>query len=217
MTTEAINKLGICNLALAMIGEESIQQFTKANARERLCEVFYPASKRFVLSRASWTTARTIVELQQLASVDDDLKTAQFVYQLPSDCLRPVDISPFNCRKYWKIVENKLHCNYSECFLLYISGSISEARFNSPLEQSIAAHLATQIAMPLTQSKTVRDVAREDFAAILTDSIESDANVGSDDLDPDRDPENSKFVNPEGYYNAQDEDFSKRYLLDADS
>ena len=60
------SKIGICNLALAAIGEDSIRDFADGNKRARMCDVFYETTRDYLLGQFDWAFARRQQALQQL-------------------------------------------------------------------------------------------------------------------------------------------------------
>ena len=48
------SKIGICNLALAHLGADSIRSFEETNKRARMADVFFDQVRDYLLSKFDW-------------------------------------------------------------------------------------------------------------------------------------------------------------------
>jgi hypothetical protein len=79
-----MDKITICNMALAYIGESPIESLSENSEQARRCAQFYEHDRRFLLRRYSWPWARRRVELAQLAYTPEDY---DYAYRYPSNCI----------------------------------------------------------------------------------------------------------------------------------
>lgn len=85
------SKVGICNLALSHIGQRSISAINESSAEAAACRQFYDRDRRAVLRAHPWNFALRVVTLA--ASVEDPEYGYTYRYKLPTDCLRPVELT----------------------------------------------------------------------------------------------------------------------------
>lgn len=80
-----INKIDICNMALAQLGQEPIASLEQDDERARRCRLFYEPVKQEVLRTHHWGFACGECSLDLL----DTLPEGEFpyVYAYPQDCL----------------------------------------------------------------------------------------------------------------------------------
>ncbi len=196
-----MSAIKICNIALARLGEAPIRDFDENNKRARLCSVLYPHSKDYILGRYAWSFAKSVRALQ---TTTDESNFYAYIYQKPSDCLMPIDILPIGRDKEWRLWGSKIYTDISEAELLYVNSEVTEGQFNIPFEAAVSAHLALLLAHPIVQDADIVKLAREESERVFLQSAEEDASIGSDHLHPDRDPDNSRFVDVDGVRSETD-------------
>lgn len=81
----------ICNAALANLGEAPIASFDEVSVLAEKCRVHYELERDTLLRMHRWNFARARVELTALSS-DPDFGWG-FQYELPSDCLRVLELN----------------------------------------------------------------------------------------------------------------------------
>lgn len=142
------SEVEICNLALGLLGDESIISLSDDSKRAGLCKLFYPAIRDRVLRSHPWNSAIMRVVLAPLAETPAFGYSYYFV--LPTDpyCLRVIEA---NENIYaWKIEGRKLLTDEAAVNLLYIGRVTDVNLFDSLLIDAIATRLAAELAHPLT-------------------------------------------------------------------
>ena len=86
-----MDKTGIANLALSNLGEARIQSLTENSARARACSARIDGVLETVLRMAVWNSA---LERKLLTQIDAPLFGWNYTYQLPSDCIKVVEVEP---------------------------------------------------------------------------------------------------------------------------
>jgi len=195
------SKIDICNMALAHIGDSSIQSFDDNNRRARLCKTFFDMAVLSVLSEIDWTFARRFVQLQEVSdpvnAETSDLVAGLYSYALPSDCLVPRDLYPEGSRDYWKVTGRYLQCkkSYDEgVYLYYTTSEVTEAQYSHVFCLVVALSIATMIAPALTQDKKFATLLMDMYSRAKIDAWHSDTNIGNVYRGYDGDPENDTFV-----------------------
>jgi hypothetical protein len=182
-------------MALAMLGAELIREFDKRSKAARICETLFPIVRDDLLLGYDWSCARGIEALRESVGIDsNEFGTA---YDIPIDCLHPRDILPVGTRQQWHKVGSVIHTNVSTPGLQYTKKLTDPGSFNQAFVSALIAQLASTIAPAV-----IGDVKLSNqFVTIAQNKItfaqESDAGVGSDYRNPDVDPENDTFVNPD--------------------
>lgn len=181
-----------------MLGEDSIRDFAEANKRARLCDVFYDNFRNLLLSQHDWSFARGFKKLQQLVIADSTiLPYGEYAYQLPADCLTPRDLWPRGSRDQWEVYGDKLYCSYTSVALYYTAKITDPTKFSDPFAHLLAAALAVRLCMPVTQNEKMEARLAERFKMQEMEAWETDANIGNTYREPDGDPNNDSFVNPD--------------------
>ena len=86
------SRISICNLALARVGHaRAIASFEEASAEGNYCRQFYDVDRREMLRSHAWNFAVKVVSLA--ASDESPEYGFLYRYQLPSGCLRPLELT----------------------------------------------------------------------------------------------------------------------------
>lgn len=200
------SKVGICNLALAMLGADSIHSFDDKNKRARMADAFFDSTRDYLLSKFDWPFARRFVKLQPLDSKGMKLEVpkGRFAYELPHDCHTPRDLHPPGSRDRWHIMGRVLYCDIDpdsdrKVYLYYTAAAVNTEAYSSTFCDLLALGLAVKMCPAVTQDKTLTTALAEQFTVEQVNVWESEANVGEDYRAHDEDPNNDSFVNPGGW------------------
>ena len=174
----AFGKVDICNLALAMLGEESIGSIDEKPKGET-CNIFYDHTVEEVLRLHDWNCARERAELAALSETPP--MEWSYYYQLPVGCLavRAVQDSGGAEGYAWEREGSRIVTNEEEIFLVYTKVPVV---FDSTLRSAIAARLAWYMAYRLTQSRALQKEALNQFGMIMAGSVGADAVEGLKDI-----------------------------------
>lgn len=185
----------ICNIALVAIGASTIRDFTQANKNERVCETMYPHVRDLLLSGYDWSFARKFEYLRAtVGAVETEHGVA---YDIPVDCLRPMDIYPFGRGQQWEQVGNSIYTKVQNPMLRYTVRELNTGLYTTSFVNALAMQIAVAIAPAIRQNDKfeVRFEQRANTTLLLAQ--EEDAGRGEQQLHPDRDPNNDSFVNPD--------------------
>lgn len=193
------SKVGICNLALAAIGEDSIRDFDDGNKRARMCDVFYETTRDYLLSQFDWAFARKQVELQQLAESPDYMPESKYAYGVPSDCHNPLDLYPQGGLQVWEIRGQTLYCPYDSAddvtvVLIYTKKEIDPTKFTAQFVNLLSLALATRICAPLTQDSQLSELILKMYETEKREVWSNDASIGNKYLNNNEDPNLDSFV-----------------------
>lgn len=196
------SKVGICNLALAAIGEDSIRDFDDGNKRARMCDRFYDVTRDYLLDQYNWSFARKQKELQQLAEPSDWTPDGTYTYAIPSDCHHPVDLWPEGSIQSFEIRGNELHCSLDsaqgdDVVLIYTTRVLDPTKYSSQFVNILSIALAVRICMPITQDKALTKTIFEQYKTEVREAWGTDAAIGNKHLHNDDNPEYDSFVDPD--------------------
>jgi hypothetical protein len=156
----ATSSTEICNLALSWLAGNRIASLADDSDEARLCNANYAMSRRAVLEEAEWTFAVKRAQLPSLA--ETPLFGYAYQFLLPPDLLYSVGVydpgqssekqTPVQTRH---AVENdKVLADLPVVFIKYIADVINTNRFSPLFDQTVAAHIAMNIAVPLTENES---------------------------------------------------------------
>ncbi len=195
------SKIGICNLALAAIGEDSIRDFDEGNKRARMCDVFYEQMLNYLLGQFDWPFARSRKALQQLAEPSNWVPDGVYAYAMPSDCHVPLDIYPEGNRQEWEVMGDELYSEIDttegedvELVLIYTRREVNPTKFSTEFSNLLGLGLAIRICPPMTGDKELTKALAAEFKVAKMDAWGTDANVGNKFLHSDDDPNLDPFV-----------------------
>lgn len=173
------SKVEICNLALANIRAQSINDINEASIQAQMCKLKYDFVLDFMLRDVPWNFAKKQIPL---ALLTDDLFSWVYAYQYPSDCLRvrrlmstvnqvtetepgfvyrpeyynnnPLDyLSSNTVRIPYEIINSSdnlvLGANDADLWIEYTVKVIDPNKYDSQFIMAFAWYLAAEIAMPI--------------------------------------------------------------------
>jgi len=184
MTT--VSETSVCNMALALLGDERIGALTDNTEAARACNSVYEHLRNGLLRSHPWRFARARANLASLTTTPVWGWSYQFT--LPSDpyCLRVLDVDSY--KQYeWTVEGRKLLGNFSSANIRYIAIVTDPMQFDPLFSVALSTRIAVQICMRLTSDESLRNMLRIDFNQHIRDaraasgqegeveSVESDA------------------------------------------
>jgi|694.fasta_scaffold11784_2 hypothetical protein len=144
----------ICNSALAKLGSGMIMSLTDDSKQAQFCSRFYDETRDEVLSSHRWNFAMRRATLSRLADAPE-FEWA-FAYQLPTDCLRVVQLNgaePSEREGEFAVERNMLMTDADVAQVRYIA-RITDGSLYPPLfVEALATKLASKLAGPITGSR----------------------------------------------------------------
>lgn len=150
----------ICNLALGYLGERPIMSLNDPTTAAQLCKTNYPAARDASLEDAEWSFGMRVFRLPEADPPPAEDPRPPYVgrcYLKPGELLRPTryDDGSGNWRlagyvygRYF-IVEDGPEVLHVDA----VQRVTDTTRFSPSFVKAVAAHLAADIAMPLTESQ----------------------------------------------------------------
>ena len=154
------SKVNIYNMALLHVGATTIAAVDDDAKGVRVLDQFYDTVRDKVLAAFPWNFAIKQAALVQLAAVPTF--GYAYAYQIPTDCLNVLKISPENDFRIAK--GGALETDYDNSGtgadplnLEYVCQITDETKFTPHFAETLALALAVDIAVPMTSKVTLRD------------------------------------------------------------
>lgn len=188
----------ICNMALDHLGARNIVALTDDTPEAEACSTWYAEVRDDLLRRARWPWAVCRAELSELSGHDtttDDVW--DYVYGLPTDCLRPLEIWPGtrspadDDRIRWALewdralAQNVLCTDEEDAVLIYLAKIEVPLRFPTEFVDALSWALAAKIALPLTKDRQTELIAIQNAERTFALAAARSANVGQPEAEPD--------------------------------
>ncbi len=167
--------IGICNAALLALGEMPIASLTDNSRAALMCGARYDQVRRAVLRMQPWNCAITQATLAAAATAP----AFQYdnAYAMPADCLRLWDCPDADDDMMdWQVQSgapfgisgSAILTDYGPPLnILYVRDVQDATQFDALLTETIAAQLAVELALPLTQSAAKLQAAQAALSAKL--------------------------------------------------
>lgn len=185
----AVSDVAIGKIALSKIGESTpITSFDDENKPARELKKRYEFVRDAELRRRKWCFSLTRTTLPAIASPDPAPTPYSYAYQLPSDCLKVlsvgdyapggsyVDLNTALDTAEFKIEGRRILTDFAAPLRLrYVKQVTDPTQFDAAFVESFAARLAYEIAMPITQSRSVKDDAWSDYVVSIREAVKANA------------------------------------------
>lgn len=180
----ASSEVAICNQALGWLGGELITSFSDNSDEAKLCSANYALLRDAVLEEREWTFAVERIELSRLAAVPKYGFNYQF--QIPATVIRVLQVSRKGdsngivgtTERYgtglgsydevlWLKEGTTIRTNASEIYARVLQQVTDPTKHSPAFDQALAARIAMDLAIPLTNSRTLQ----KDMAAMYGEKI----------------------------------------------
>lgn len=173
------NAIEICNLALLRLGHaREISSFDEGSAESDFCKAFYDHSRKTTLRAGLWNFAIKTVALALLTDSSDEF---DYVYQLPVDCLRAVEIVNIasSDKISFQVRGRKLYTDQADAVLKYVRDEDDPNKFDVEFIDALSYLIGAELAGPLRQELSAHDYMMKLYRlraaeAAATDSSEGD-------------------------------------------
>jgi hypothetical protein len=159
-----MDKTGIANLALGSLGEARIQNLNDNNSRARACSARLDDVITTVLRMHTWNSA---LERASLTSVGVPIFGWNYIFQLPSACIKVVEVSPIS---RYQVEKKNILSNEKTLNLLYVGNPTDINDLDSLLAEAIAMKLALEIAETLTSKQGLKQEMMQKYVIALQEA-----------------------------------------------
>lgn len=163
----ATSEVSISNMAIGWLGGNLITSLDDASNEAALCKANYAICRDAVLEDRDWTFAMSRKALSPLTSTPIGYA---YQYQIPSDLIRVVNFSDeplFVHDLHWERQGDVLVTDAAIVYLKYIMRVTDPTKFSSGFVHALAARIAMEIALPLTNSAEMQQSMSQLFGVKL--------------------------------------------------
>lgn len=143
----------ISSNALRLVGDDPITSFSDDTERARLVNAIYEEMRDEVTRAATWNCCKS---RQVLASLSETPAFGwSYYHQLPSDCLRVVDVFSGDTRIDHAVEGRRLMTDVSSVNLIFLKRVTDPNEFDALFIAAYTARIAAELALPISGSNTV--------------------------------------------------------------
>lgn len=153
----AVSEVTICNLALSWLAGNLIISIDDDINEAKLCKANYELSRDAVLETMAWTFATKRYTL--VPELDAPSWGYGYQFTIPADVISVLDVTnksdtPNGANDLdWRREGNLILCDAKKIYIKAIYKEVDPARYPPNFVQAVAARLAAEIAIPLTESQ----------------------------------------------------------------
>lgn len=197
-TLGSYSEVEICNMALASIGRGAqITAMDEASQAARACRLKYPYARDATLRAYDWNFAAKRAELAANATAPAFEFTNAF--DLPADCLIVREVFEGNAEK-WVVESGQILTDMgAPIFIKYTERVTSVARFDPLFVDTLAARIAADIAVQLSESVSKGQSLWQVYLAKLTEARRRDSQEGQPENFPNGGWVDSRFGGGRAY------------------
>lgn len=175
-----MDEIGICNLAISLVGGNSIISFADESVEAEECERYYDEARKFCLEKRDWTFASSARQL----ALNEEAPVVEFAngFNLPSDCLvvRFVsDSADLDYQINHQIDKRVLSADSETVFIKYTKNITDTVLFSPSFRIALSHKLAEFISSAITGDKTLKRNLMAESEVILDDGGAIDGMQGT--------------------------------------
>lgn len=171
----AASETAIANMALAYLGSTTIASLADTSTEATFANLFFDQVRAQVMREHPWNFAK--VRAQLAALVDTPEHTYAYQYQLPTDCLRLLEVK--DCYD-WKVESGHILCDLkSPIYITYIKDETDVTKWDSLFTQTVVYKLAAELAYAITADAKKRAELYQEYMITLQTAKKVD---GSEDV-----------------------------------
>lgn len=171
------SKIEITNIALIRLGANTINSFEEGSVEATNANAIWDTARTSLLRDHPWNFAIKDVEIPQ--STVAPVVQYSCKYQLPSDCLRLLEV--YGDSNY-KLKGREVHTNSRTCKIKYIYDVTDTTVWDSSFIDVMSAKLAFELAYPVTKSNSLMQQMGEIFSLKIQKArfVDSTEDIPSD-------------------------------------
>lgn len=171
----AQTKVGICNIALRLLGQDRISSLDENVEAARILNDIYDYVLKNTLRSHPWNFAIKRGSLAQLSATPEYGYSYQ--YQLPTDCLKVIEMSEDDAE--WVIEGRKLLTDEDEATIQYIALITDPNEYDSNFVMAFAARLAAEMCYPITSNASLTEAKEAKALDVFVKAKGSDGQEGT--------------------------------------
>lgn len=167
------SEVSICNQALSWLGGTHITSLDDDSTEASLCKATYASVRDAVLEARNWTFAIGRYDLPKAATGPTNGYANAF--PIPSDVLRVLEVLDNND---WRMEGDGIVTNEGAVSIRAVVRVTDPNRFSALFVQALAARLAADLAIALTQSRELQKQHYQIFEAKMDEAAVNDGMQG---------------------------------------
>ncbi len=180
------SEVSICNQALSWLGANLITSLDDDSIEASLCKTNYAALRDAVMEDVPWTFAT----LRAMLTPETETPAYGYAQQflIPSRFLRILEVRT-NANQAngatvfdFRVEGDKILCNAKVIYVKVIQQITAPEKFSSSFVQALAARIATDIALPVTNSVDMMKTMFSLYQQKLSDAATLDGMQGKSDI-----------------------------------
>lgn len=165
--------VSICNQALAMLGAKSIISLDDGTTEANLCKALYDPVRDAALEMGNWSFATKWLEIPRMANPPAGEYTSAF--PLPPDVLRVIFVgTDFNHPEQWQREGNNIRKDGDKCKCQVLVREVDVTKYSPMFVQALSTYLASELAIGITNSKTMAEYYASTAAKKMDEAINND-------------------------------------------
>lgn len=182
----AVSKVSICNLALSWLAGNLITSLDDETIEAQLCSANYDLSRDSVLEAMAWTFATKRYYLTP--EVDAPQWGYPHQFTIPAEVITVLEVTqnpsvPNGANDLdWRREGHYIVCDSTEIYIKAIYRVVDPIRFPPNFIQALAARIATEIAIPLTESMDMMRAMEGKYKDRLYTAAGTDGLQGTNDV-----------------------------------
>lgn len=178
----AYSTVSICNMALTHLGASSIARLDEGSKESLTCGIYFEQARDATLRDHPWNFATL---RRALADTGSSVAPWAYGYAYPVNCLfareivNPAGRAPIPFEVAGDGMGGRvIHTDQPQAVLRY-TARITDLSAGDPLFiEALSWKLAAELAIPLTNNRSLRDMAESQYRALLSLARANDANEG---------------------------------------
>lgn len=163
-----VTSIDIANRALILLGGRLITSFVDSSNEAQISKTLYPSTRDYVLRAYPWASLKKRAELAELA--DKPISGFLHQYKAPTDSIRVLEVHSSGKVRVdkWELNGDNVLCDAKPVSIVYLDGTVPEAKWSHQLVQACVYRLASEMAYPITGNST----AQGNFSALFTQALD---------------------------------------------
>lgn len=178
-----MSQVSVCNQALGQLGADTITKVGQDSVEGRLCDAFYLPILFAVLNEHPWTFA--LEKFRINPSTEKPVFAYDTKFLLPGRILRVLhvrnddrsDMWTQNTLR-WERIGQFIEADSEFIFVMGIIKIVDDSKFDPMFIQAFVARLASEMAVPLTNSRALKESFLGIYTALLTEAASAEGQQG---------------------------------------
>ena len=151
-----MSEVSICNQALGLVGANSITALDDDQREAKLCQLNYEPVRDAVLAEHAWTFATKWLDIPAVANPSPGEFPNEF--PLPPDVIAVLFVGQnYRHPENWQVENNAIRASVQTCRCQVVYQVTDTSKFSSMFTQALVARLASELAIPITNSRTLME------------------------------------------------------------